>query len=57
MIYDKIIKNNRFEEYFGVYYPSQARDGAGDDADADGANVNTQTTTESKMRVISYYIY
>ncbi len=56
-IYDIIIKNNRFEEYFGVYYPSQAREGAGDNADGAGANVNAQTTTESKMRVISYYIY
>ena len=56
-IYDIIIKNNRFEEKFGVYYPSQAREGAGDNADGAGANVNAQTTTESKMRVISYYIY
>lgn len=56
-IYGTIIKSNRFEEYFGVYYPSQAREGAGEGEDGADANGNAQTTSESKMRVISYYIY
>ena len=54
-IYD-IISGSRFEEYFGVYYPSQAREGAGEGAEEE-TNPNAQTTTESKMRVISYQIY
>ena len=53
-IYDIIIKSNRFEEYFGVYYPSQAREGAGEGTEGEEINVNAQTTSEEKMRVISY---
>ena len=56
-IYDIIIKSNQFEEYFGVYYPSQAREGAGEGAEGEETNVNAQTTSEEKMRVISYYIF
>ena len=56
-IYDIIIKSNRFEEYFGVYYPSQAREGAGEGTEGEEINVNAQTTSEQKMRVISYYIF
>lgn len=52
-----IISNSssRFLERFGVYYPSQAREGAGDGADGT-ENVDAQTTNELKMRVISYYL-
>ena len=53
-IYDIIIKSNQFEEYFGVYYPSQAREGAGEGAEGEETNMNAQTTSEEKMRVISY---
>ena len=56
-IYDIIIKSNQFEEYFGVYYPSQAREGAGEGAEGEETNMNAQTTSEEKMRVISYYIF
>ena len=56
-IYDIIIKSNQFEEYFGVYYPSQAREGAGEGAEGEETNMNAQTTSEQKMRVISYYIF
>ena len=56
-IYDIIIKSNQFEEYFGVYYPSQAREGAGEGTEGEEINVNAQTTSEQKMRVISYYIF
>ena len=56
-IYDIIIKRNQFEEYFGVYYPSQAREGAGEGAEGEETNMNAQTTSEEKMRVISYYIF
>ncbi len=55
-IYDKI-SSSRFKEYFGVYYPSQATENAGDGVDPDDTNQNAQTTTESKMRVISYQAY
>src|SRR5699024_3063300 len=52
-----IISNNssRFLERFGVYYPSQAREGAGEGAEGT-ENVDAQTTNELKMRVISYYL-
>lgn len=53
-IYGKI-SSSRFKEYFGVYYPSQAREGAGEGAEDE--DPNAQTTTEQKMRVISYQIY
>lgn len=56
-IYDIIIKSNQFEEYFGVYYPSQAREGVGEGTEGEETNVNAQTTSEEKMRVISYYIF
>ena len=56
-IYDIIIKSNQFEEYFGVYYPTQAREGAGEGTEGEETNVNAQTTSEEKMRVISYYIF
>lgn len=56
-IYDIIIKSNQFEEYFGVYYPSQAREDAGEGAEGEETNMNAQTTSEQKMRVISYYIF
>ena len=46
---------NKFEERFGVYYPSQAVEGAGEETEG-GANVDAQTTNELKMRVISYYL-
>lgn len=55
-IYDKI-NSRKFKEYFGVYYPSQAREGAGEGVDPDETNENAQTTTEQKMRVISYQVY
>lgn len=53
-IYD-IIVGNRFEEYFGVYYPTQAREGAGEGVEGEDTNLNAQTTSDEKMRVISYY--
>lgn len=43
---------NKFEEKFGVYYPSQAVAGAGGGT----PTVDAQTTNELKMRVISYYL-
>lgn len=49
-----IISSSKFKEYFGVYYPSQAREGAGE---GEEENTNAQTTTEQKMRVISYQKY
>ncbi len=47
--------NSRFLEKFGVYYPNQAKEGAGDGADGT-ENVDAQTANEMKMRVISYYL-
>ncbi len=55
-IYD-IIKGSRFQEYYGVYYPSQAIEDAPGDIEGEEINENAQTTSELKMRVISYYQY
>ena len=50
-----LVDGNQFLERFGVYYPSDAREGAGEDVDEE-ENADAQDANELKMRVISYYL-